>query len=132
MVIRQAIESSAADAEAILKAADISTYTGSLVLCLDRSKVPYRVPVYVINDPVKFWPNEEERLALVEKPEEVVKKEQVVKAMVISIDKDAKKIALSMKSAINSEANAFGKQADVKSATLADKLAGFKVDETES
>jgi small subunit ribosomal protein S1 len=68
----------------------------------------------------------------VEKPEEVVKKEQVVKAMVISIDKDAKKIALSMKSAINSEANAFGKQADVKSATLADKLAGFKVDETES
>jgi len=71
MVIRQAIESSAADAEAILKAADISTYTGSLVLCLDRSKVPYRVPVYVINDPVKFWPNEEERLALVEKPEEV-------------------------------------------------------------
>ena len=65
----------------------------------------------------------------VEKPEEVVKKEQVVKAMVISIDKDAKKIALSMKSAINSEANAYGKQAEVKSATLADKLAGFKVDE---
>jgi small subunit ribosomal protein S1 len=65
----------------------------------------------------------------VEKPEEVVKKEQVVKAMVISIDKDAKKIALSMKSAVNSEANAYGKQADVKSATLADKLAGFKVDE---
>ena len=32
MVIRQAIESSAEDAAAILKAADISTYTGSMVL----------------------------------------------------------------------------------------------------
>jgi len=64
----------------------------------------------------------------VEKPEEVVQKGQVVKAMVISIDKDAKKIALSMKSAVNAEASGFGKDS-VKSATLADKLAGFKVDE---
>jgi len=32
MVIRQAVESSPEDAEAILKAADISTYTGSMVL----------------------------------------------------------------------------------------------------
>lgn len=71
MVIRQAIESSAADAGAILKAADITTYTGSMVLCLDRNKVPYRVPVWIINEPVKFWPNEDERLAKVEKPEEI-------------------------------------------------------------
>ena len=71
MVIRRAIESSPEDAAAFLKAADLTTYTGSLVLWLDRNKVPYRVPVYIINDPVKFWPNEEERLALVEKPEEI-------------------------------------------------------------
>ncbi len=65
----------------------------------------------------------------VEKPEEVVQKGQAVKAMVISIDKDAKKIALSMKSAVNAEASGYNKDEVVKSATLADKLAGFKVDE---
>ena len=32
MVIRQAVESSPEDAGAILKAADVSTYTGSMVL----------------------------------------------------------------------------------------------------
>jgi small subunit ribosomal protein S1 len=64
----------------------------------------------------------------VEKPEEVVQKGQAVKTMVISIDKDAKKIALSMKSAANAEANGYNKAEAVKSATLADKLAGFKVD----
>ncbi len=65
----------------------------------------------------------------VEKPEEVVQKGQVVKAMIISIDKEAKKIALSMKSAVNAEAGGFDKKDTVRSATLADKLAGFKVDE---
>lgn len=65
----------------------------------------------------------------VEKPEEVVSKGQAVKAMVISIDKDAKKIALSMKSAVNAEASGYGKDDIVKSATLADKLAGFKVED---
>jgi small subunit ribosomal protein S1 len=65
----------------------------------------------------------------VEKPEEVVSKGQAVKAMVISIDKEAKKIALSMKSAANADASGFKKADAVKSATLADKLAGFKVDE---
>lgn len=64
----------------------------------------------------------------VEKPEEVVQKGQAVKTMVISIDKDAKKIALSMKSAANAEANGYAKADTVKSATLADKLAGFKVE----
>lgn len=65
----------------------------------------------------------------VEKPDEVVQKGQAVKAMVISIDKDAKKIALSMKSATNAEASGYNTTDAVKSATLADKLAGFKVDE---
>ena len=32
MVIRQAVESSPEDAAAILKAADVSTYTGSMIL----------------------------------------------------------------------------------------------------
>ena len=72
----------------------------------------------------------------IEKPEDVVKKDDTVKAMVISVDKEAKKIALSMK-AVGREADAvslkeFGKQEGNKKATLADKLEGFKVDsETE-
>ncbi|CAM9889416.1 unnamed protein product [Chrysoparadoxa australica] len=65
----------------------------------------------------------------VEKPEDVVQKGQAVKAMVISIDKDAKKIALSMKAATNADASGYTKQAEVRSATLADKLAGFKVED---
>ncbi|MCR9203327.1 MAG: 30S ribosomal protein S1 [Halobacteriovoraceae bacterium] len=67
----------------------------------------------------------------VEKPEDVVSRGQAVKAMVISIDKEAKKIALSMKSAANADASGYSKQAEVKSATLADKLSGFKVDDEE-
>jgi small subunit ribosomal protein S1 len=65
----------------------------------------------------------------VEKPEEVVQKGQIVKTMVISIDKDAKKIALSMKSAANSDTSSFKESDAIKTATLADKLSGFKVDE---
>ena len=64
----------------------------------------------------------------VEKPEDVVKKGDVVKAMVISIDKDAKKIALSMKSAVNAEATESYKREEMKTSTLADKLKDFKVD----
>ncbi len=66
----------------------------------------------------------------VEKPEEVVQKGQEVKAMVISIDKEAKKIALSMKAALSTSASGYSKEEVVKSATLADKLKGFSVDES--
>ena len=64
----------------------------------------------------------------VEKPEDVVKKGDVVKAMVISIDKDSKKIALSMKSAVNSEATESYEKAEMRTSTMADKLKDFKVD----
>ena len=72
----------------------------------------------------------------IEKPEDVIKKDDVVKAMVISVDKEAKKIALSMK-AVGREAEAvslkqFGKQSEPKKATLADKLEGFTVDKKDS
>ena len=70
LIIRRAIESSPEDAAAFLKAGDITTYTGSLILCLDKHKFPYRVPVAIINDPVKYWPSELEKLAQEEKPEE--------------------------------------------------------------
>ena len=57
----------------------------------------------------------------VEKPSDVIKKGDKPKAMVISVDKEAKKIALSIKSAAN--AGSDYKQTDrVKSATLADKF----------
>ena len=66
----------------------------------------------------------------VEKPSDVINKGDTPKAMVISVDKDAKKIALSIKAATNAEATGGGyKNETVQSATLADKLKGFKVDE---
>ncbi|MDD0854089.1 30S ribosomal protein S1 [Halobacteriovorax sp. GB3] len=64
----------------------------------------------------------------VEKPEDVVKRGDAVKAMVISIDKDAKKIALSIKSAATAAANGSYSHEPVKTATLADKLKGFSVE----
>lgn len=66
----------------------------------------------------------------VEKPSDVINKGDTPKAMVISVDKDAKKIALSIKAAANAEATGGSyKNETVQSATLADKLKGFKVDE---
>ncbi len=62
----------------------------------------------------------------VEKPEDVIKKGDAVKAMVISLDKDAKKIALSIKSAVNAENDGSFSQ-PVQTATLADKLKGFNL-----
>ncbi|MGB0453436.1 MAG: 30S ribosomal protein S1 [Bacteriovoracaceae bacterium] len=66
----------------------------------------------------------------VEKPEDVIKKGDTTKAMVISLDKDAKKIALSIKAVANAE-DATVAQSKVhvaQTATLADKLKGFNVD----
>ncbi len=65
----------------------------------------------------------------VEKPSDVIKKGDTVKAMVISVDKDAKKIALSKKAALHAEQTSgegYSSQV-VQTATLADKLKGFKV-----
>ncbi len=63
----------------------------------------------------------------VEKPSDKLEKGQMVKCVVISIDKAAKKIALSMKSADAGEYKANYKPEDVGAATLASKLKGFKV-----
>ena len=64
----------------------------------------------------------------VEKPEDVVKKGDTPKVMVISVDKEAKKIGLSMKSAANS-ANGAGTTDAAKKSTMADKLKDFQVKE---
>ena len=64
----------------------------------------------------------------VEKPEDVVKKGDTPKVMVISVDKEAKKIGLSMKSAANS-ANGAGTTDSAKKSTMADKLKDFQVKE---
>lgn len=65
----------------------------------------------------------------VEKPSDVIKKGDTVKAMVISVDKDSKKIALSKKAALHAEQTSGDgyKPQVVTTATLADKLKGFKV-----
>jgi small subunit ribosomal protein S1 len=62
----------------------------------------------------------------VEKPSDKLEKGQMVKCVVISIDKSAKKIALSMKSAEAGEYKANYKPEEVGAATLASKLKGFK------
>lgn len=61
----------------------------------------------------------------VEKPADVIKKGDRAKAMVISVDKEAKKIALSIKSAAHSGAD-YKPTEKIKSATLADKFKEMK------
>ena len=64
----------------------------------------------------------------VEKPEDVVKPGDKVKALIMSIDKTEKKIALSKKNAENGMASDY-KQDDASSTSaLAEKLKGFSVD----
>ena len=65
----------------------------------------------------------------VENPQEVVKKGDKPKSMVISVDKESKKIALSIKAAKHSEETGGAYKPDeIKSTTLADKLKDFSVD----
>lgn len=63
----------------------------------------------------------------VEKPADKVAKGDRVKAIVISIDKSAKKIALSMKAVASGEYKSSYKPEVAQPSTLADKLKGFKV-----
>ncbi len=63
----------------------------------------------------------------VEKPSDKVAKGDRVKAIVISIDKTAKKIALSMKAVTSGEYKTNYKPETAQPSTLADKLKGFKV-----
>ena len=63
----------------------------------------------------------------VEKPSDKVAKGDKVKAVVISIDKTAKKIALSMKAVASGEYKSNYKAETAQPSTLADKLKGFKV-----
>lgn len=64
----------------------------------------------------------------VEKPTDVINKGDTAKAMVISVDKDSKKIALSVKAAANAMNNGGGYEQNIaRTATLADKLKGFQV-----
>lgn len=66
----------------------------------------------------------------VEKPSDVINKGDKARAMVISLDKESKKIALSIKAAANAGENGDSySEGEVKSSTLADKLKGFSVDE---
>lgn len=69
----------------------------------------------------------------VEKPSDVIKKGDIPKAMVISVDKDSKKIALSMKSAAKAadRSMAKGSMQDAAPSTMADKLKGFKIGDSE-
>ena len=48
---------------------------------MDREKVPYRVPVCVINDPIRYRPTKEEELASQEKPPEVEFKAVKIRAI---------------------------------------------------
>jgi len=65
----------------------------------------------------------------VERPEDACKKGDTVKAMVISLDKDAKKIALSIRSALESDHREVitATKQDYSPGTLADKLKDIKI-----
>ncbi|MFN8369762.1 MAG: 30S ribosomal protein S1 [Bacteriovoracaceae bacterium] len=71
----------------------------------------------------------------VEKPSDKVKKGEKVKAIIIGLDKDAKKISLSIKSvgAAEDESNfkQFGKKDAVKAATLAEKFKGLGIKDSD-
>lgn len=64
----------------------------------------------------------------VEKPEDVVKPGDKVKALIMSIDKAEKKIALSKKNAENGMASDYNQQDASSTSALAEKLKGFSVD----
>ena len=63
---------------------------------------------------------------MVDSPKDVVKKGDQVKAMVLSIDKESKKMALSIKSAGDAASSAIEQQAPA--ATLGDKIGDLKID----
>lgn len=68
----------------------------------------------------------------VERPSDIVKKSDKVRAMIISVDKDSKKIALSMKSVGKAEENAQAasyRPDDMRSSSAFGKLKNFKVEE---
>lgn len=65
----------------------------------------------------------------VEKPEDVVKVGERVKARVMSIDKSEKKIALSKKNAENANLGDYSQQESATTSSLAEKLKGFNVKE---
>ena len=70
----------------------------------------------------------------VENPSDVIKKADKVKVMVISVDKESKKIALSMKAVGKEEASQSVKSQgrdEYKPATLADKLKGITINSDE-
>lgn len=65
----------------------------------------------------------------VEKPEDVVKVGEKVNALIMSIDKDDKKIALSKKNANNADLGGYSKEEAGGTSALAEKLKGFSVKE---
>ncbi len=68
----------------------------------------------------------------VERPSDVLKKGDRPKAMVISVDKESKKIALSMKAAVHAEERGSAgsyKAEESRTTTMAEKLKGFNVKE---
>ncbi|MCT4643114.1 MAG: 30S ribosomal protein S1 [Bacteriovoracaceae bacterium] len=64
----------------------------------------------------------------VEKPEDVIKPGEKVEALIMSIDKDEKKIALSKKNAENGSAADYAQEQAASTSALAEKLKGFSVD----
>ena len=66
---------------------------------------------------------------MVDSPKDVVKKGDKVKAVVLSLDKEAKKMALSIKSAGDvADGGTATTEEEVPTATLGDKLKGLKID----
>ena len=70
LVIRRACEASAEDALALLESNNITPSGGSLTLCYDERRYPYRVPITCINEPRSYLKSDLEVRKEKEKPEE--------------------------------------------------------------
>ncbi len=101
---------------------DLSCHSGNTLALADENTCV--ISATGIEGLVHISEMSEER---VEKPADKVAKGDRVKAIVISIDKPAKKIALSMKAITSGEYKSNYKPETAQPSTLADKLKGFKV-----
>mmetsp|Transcript_4141 Transcript_4141/g.5048 ORF Transcript_4141/g.5048 Transcript_4141/m.5048 type:complete len:227 (+) Transcript_4141:38-718(+) len=71
-VLRSAIDASADDAEAIIRASGLNAHAGIMTLVFDEHKFPYRVPIACINEPTRYLPTSVNYEDDVDKPEETV------------------------------------------------------------
>ena len=72
LVIHRACEANAEDAQALLDAHNLIASNGSLTLCYDQRRYPYRVPIACINDPRSYLKSDVEKRKEMAIPDEII------------------------------------------------------------